>query len=130
MYSTMKHPATIDVQLSTSTVDTMATATMQNHHDNELYPHVPSLIETIEVEAGVEVSEGVVTKKGPTDEVSQGSAGVGGRRRRLAHNIRDPNQLRLLGNQGPQVLSDVTTSQYSVLPAIPMKQSETNVEAV
>ena len=55
MYSTMKHPGTIiDVQMSTSTVDTQQT--IQHHaHEQELYPHVPSLIETIEVEPGVEV---------------------------------------------------------------------------
>jgi len=120
MYSTMKHPgAIIDVQMSTSTVDTQQT--IQHHaHEQELYPHVPSLIETIEVEPGVEVVEGVVSKKGASDELGQGN----NRRRRLAHNVRDPNQLTLLGNSDVRrLMSDVTTSQYSVLPSI-QQQSE------
>jgi len=120
MYSSMKHPgAIVDVQMtaSTSTVDTLQ---MVHQQDHELYPHVPSLIETIEVEAGVEVSEGVICKKGPSDEPLHGS----NRKRRLAHNVRDPSQLTLLGNNdGRRMMSEVSFSQYSVLPSI-QQQSE------
>ena len=43
------------VQMSMSMVDNQQT--IQHHtHEQELYPHVPSLIETIEVEPGVEVA--------------------------------------------------------------------------